>query len=90
MAKKELSRLSRQELLEVLLAQAEENRKLKKQLQEARDALTNRKIEVERAGTMAEAALRLNGVFEAADQAAQQYLENIIQRVTRESGAGNE
>lgn len=90
MTKKELSRLSRQELLEVLLAQAEENRKLKKQLQEARDALTNRKIEVERAGTMAEAALRLNGVFEAADQAAQQYLENIIQRVTRESGAGNE
>lgn len=84
MTEKELSRLSRQELLELLLAQAEENRKLKKQLQEARDALSDRKIAVERAGTMAEAALKLNGVFEAADKAARQYLENIIQRVTPE------
>ena len=33
---------------------------------------------------MAEAALRLNGVFEAADRAAQQYLENI-RRMAEES-----
>jgi len=36
---------------------------------------------------MAEAALRLNHVFEAADQAARQYLENI--RFLAENGSGN-
>ena len=39
MTEKELKHLSRAELLEMLLAQAEENRKLKKQLQAAQDAL---------------------------------------------------
>lgn len=77
MTDKELKRLSRVELLELLLAQMEENEKLSRQLQKAQIALENRKIEIENAGTMAEAALRLNGVFEAADQAAKQYLENI-------------
>ena len=32
---------------------------------------------MEKAGTLAEASLSLNGVFEAAEAAAQQYLENI-------------
>ena len=83
MTEKELRRLSRAELLEMLLAQTEENRQLKRELQEAREALTDRKIAIEEFGSMAEAALRLNGVFEAADQAVRQYLENM-ERVMRE------
>ena len=86
MTEKELRRLSRAELLELLLAQTEENEKLKKRLQAAEAALSDRKIIMEKAGTMAEAALKLNGVFEAADRAARQYLENIIRRVSPESG----
>lgn len=85
MTDKELKRLSRAELLELLLAQMEENEKLSRKLQEAETALENRRIEIEAAGTMAEAALRINGVFEAADQAAKQYLENI-KRVYQEGG----
>lgn len=77
MTDRELRRLSRAELLEMLLAQAEENRRLKKRLQAAEAALSDRKIAVREAGTMAEAALKLNGVFEAADRAARQYLENL-------------
>ena len=88
MTEKELKRLSRAELLELLLAQTEENEKLKKRLQAAEAALSDRKIIMEKAGTMAEAALKLNGVFEAADRAARQYLENIIRRVSPESGDG--
>lgn len=79
MTDKELRRLSRAELLEMLLVEIEKNQELKKQLQEAREALADRRIGIEQAGTMAEAALRLNGVFEAADRAAAQYLENIRQ-----------
>ena len=38
---------------------------------------TKREIELEKAGSIAEAALRLNGVFEMAQKAADQYLYNI-------------
>ena len=85
MTEKELKHLSRAELLEMLLAQAEENRKLKKQLQAAQDALSDRRIAISQAGSLAEAALQLNGVFEAADRAARQYLENV-QRLAWEIG----
>lgn len=77
MTDRELRRLSRAELLEMLIAQIEENEQLNQKLQEAQAALADRKIAIDQAGTLAEAALQLNGVFEAADQAARQYLENI-------------
>lgn len=77
MTDKELKRLSRTELLEMLLAQAEENEKLKVRLEEMQTRLDNRRIILEEAGSIAEAALQLNGVFQAAEAAAAQYLENI-------------
>lgn len=77
MTDKELRRLSRGELLEMLLAQIEKNEQLEQRLKEAENALADRRIVIEQAGTLAEAALKLNGVFEAADRAARQYLENI-------------
>lgn len=77
MTDKELRRMSRGELLEMLIAQIEENQRLKQELDQAQEALNNRLITMECAGSIAEAALRLNGVFEAADQAAKQYLESV-------------
>ncbi|MBM6775232.1 hypothetical protein [Olsenella profusa] len=77
MTDKELRHLSRAELLEMLLTQAEENEGLRRRLDEAEQALADRAIEIQRAGSLAEASLRLNKVFAAADQAAQQYLENV-------------
>ena len=77
MTEKELRRLSRRELLEMLIVQTTENERLKEELQQARKELSGRQLIQERAGSMAEASLRLNGVFEAADRAARQYLENI-------------
>ena len=77
MTDKELRRLSRGELLEMLIAQMEENQLLKQQLTEAQTQLNNRQIAIETSGSIAEAALKLNGVFQAAEEAAQQYIENI-------------
>lgn len=77
MTEKELKHLSRAELLELLLAQTEENEKLKQQLEQAQKQLADRRILVEESGTMAEAALKLNGVFDAVDKAVRQYLENV-------------
>ena len=50
---------------------------LKKELEGARAALKNRQIAIDEAGSIAMAALQLNGVFEAAQAASQQYIENI-------------
>ena len=77
MTYKELKRLSRSELLEMLIAQMKENEALQSRLELAEAQLNDRQIAVEKAGTLAEASLSLNGVFEAAEAAAQQYLENI-------------
>lgn len=77
MTDKELRRLSRGELLEMLIAQIEENQLLKQQLKDAQLQLDNRQIAIETSGSIAEAALKLNGVFQAAEEAAQQYIENI-------------
>lgn len=87
MTDKELRRLSRAELLEMLLAQTEENERLRERLDEAEAALNDHRIEIERAGSLAEASLRLNKVFTAADEAARQYLENV-QRMAREGRTG--
>lgn len=83
MTDKELQRLSRAELLEMLLAQTEENERLQAELDDAKRALEDRRIEASRAGSLAEASLKLNGVFEAADKAARQYVENV-QRLAAE------
>ena len=77
MTDKELRGLSRRELLELLVAREKENQQLRQELDDARAELNKRQIDVAKAGTMADAALLLNGIFDAADRAAQQYLENI-------------
>lgn len=79
MTEKELKRLSRSELLEMLIGQMEENEKLKIDLEQAQEQADSRQIAIDRAGCIAEAALALNGVFDAAQAAAAQYLENIQQ-----------
>ena len=86
MTDKELHKLSRKELLEMLLAQIQENEKLKEELRRAERQLSDRRLLQENAGSMAEAAMRLNAVFEAADRAAQQYLENV--RLSAEERTG--
>ncbi|MGM9545355.1 MAG: hypothetical protein ACI3VI_02135 [Vescimonas sp.] len=77
MTDKELKRLSRGELLEMLIQQSKELELLRKQLNAAQTALQNREIAITNAGSIAEAALQLNGVFTAAQDACQQYMENI-------------
>lgn len=74
---KELRRLSRADLLEMLIAQSEELRDVKERLKSAEAILASRVIEINTAGSIAEASLRLNGVFEAAQAACEQYMENI-------------
>ncbi len=84
MTDKELKRMSRAELLQMLITQVEENQSLQTRLEAAETQLKDRSLAVSETGTMAEAALSLNGVFQAADAAAQQYLDNIRQMQERQ------
>lgn len=77
MTDRELKKLRRADLLEILVAQSREIERLQQELEQAKQQAANRAIEIDHAGTLAEAALRLNEVFSGADAAAQQYLENI-------------
>lgn len=77
MTEKELRRLSRADLLEMLIDQSVELEQTRKKLAAAEEALASRVIEINSAGSIAEAALRLNGVFEAAQAACDQYVQNV-------------
>lgn len=74
---KSYKRLSRSELLELLIAESEKNESLQQQLKEAQEKLVDRELKQNNAGSIAEAALSLNGVFTAAEAACAQYIENI-------------
>ncbi len=80
MTDKELKKLSRSELLDMLIYQAEENKKLREELENARLELLKREIAIEKAGTLAEASMYMSGLFDSADRSAKIYLENIEQR----------
>ena len=80
MTPKELRRLSRRELLEMLIVQTRKVETLERQLAEANQKLNEKMIIIENSGSLADAVMQLNGVFEAAQNAAQQYLDNIRMR----------
>lgn len=75
MTDKELRKLRRDDLLQILINQQRQNDELSDELAKARAALEDRRIAIEQSGSVAEAAMKLNGVFEAAQAAADQYLE---------------
>lgn len=77
MTDRELKQLSRSELLEMLIGQMQENELLREQLRQAQAELDDRRIVLDRAGSLAEAALQLNDVFRAADRAAKQYVDSV-------------
>ena len=77
MTEKELKKLNRSELLEILVAQGEKIETLEQQLADAQKALQDRRIEISSCGSIAEAALKLNHIFEDAESAAAQYLESV-------------
>lgn len=77
MKTKDLKKLTRTELLEMLLHQVEENEELRRQVDELQAELDSRALVMQQSGSMAEAALKLNGVFDQAQQAADDYLRNL-------------
>lgn len=84
MTAKELKKLRRSDLLEMMLELRRENDALHAQVEELQRRLDDRRIVIADSGTLAEAALRLNGVFQAAQAACDQYMENMRIRMERQ------
>lgn len=83
----DLKKLNRIEMLEIMVEQETEIERLeaeladvKSKLSEANLKLENRRTQMEKAGSIAEAALKVSGVFEAAQQAADQYLTELKEK----------
>lgn len=77
MAKNDLKRMNREQLTELLLAERYRISELEDEVAALNAKLEAREIKKENAGSIAEACLALNGVFEATEAACRQYMENI-------------
>ena len=73
----ELRKLKRKELLEVILMQAKRIEKLELDLENAKTKINSKEIAIKESGSIAEAALKLSGIFEEAQKAADLYLLNV-------------
>ncbi len=77
MTDKELKRLGRAELIDIIYELQKQSEEKDAQMQKMQTALNERTLRMANAGSIAEAAISLNGVFEAAQAAAEQYLASI-------------
>lgn len=80
MTDKELRKLRRDDLLQILIRQQRQLDEQGAELERSAEALRQRSIAIGESGSIAEAALKLNGVFEAAQAAADQFLSEARAR----------
>lgn len=79
---KSLRKLSRKDLLEIILMQNKKIDNLEIELENTKKQLNDKNILIKESGSIAEAALKLNHIFELAQKAADEYLANV-KRVTK-------
>ncbi len=77
MTGKDLQKLTRQDLLELLLEAEKENDSLRAEVESLRAEVADKQLVISKVGSIAEASLLLNGVFTAAQAAADQYVMNV-------------
>lgn len=77
MADRELRRMHRAELIEIIYALKQSEDQLKAQNAALTAQLQDRQLRLESAGSIAQAALELNNVFTAAQAAADDYLHSV-------------
>lgn len=93
MTEKELKKLNRYQLLELLIAQTERAENLEAQMEALRNSDHDKDLQIAVLGSIADASLQLNGVFQAAQAAADMYLEAAklraeeIERLARDRAA---
>ena len=89
MTDKQLKRLNRSKLLQMLLEIERENETLRARNEELEAKMRKRELQLAESGSIAEAALKLSGIFEAAQQAADQYVYNVQRLTAQQQRGGN-
>ena len=77
MKEKKLMHMKRAELVEIIYQLQQNEEELRAEVSELKAQIKDRRIRIEESGSVAEAALRLSGIFEAAQKAADIYLEEL-------------
>ena len=84
---KELQKLKKRELLEIMLKQGEEIDRLRARVEELETEVAEKEAEMEKHefeiqkfGSIAEASLQVTNIFQEAEKAARIYLENLRRR----------
>ena len=77
MEQRSLKKLSRLELVDLLIEQTRRNVDLSNENQQLREQLNQRNLICSQAGSIAQASLEISGIFQAAQEAADLYLESI-------------
>jgi hypothetical protein len=84
MTDKELRKLSRLELLEILVAQSKQMEELQTELAIAQERLSTRELKINKAGSIAEAVISLSDVLESAEAAGRMYVDELEKLYERE------
>ncbi|MGI6071650.1 MAG: hypothetical protein ACOX75_01360 [Lachnospiraceae bacterium] len=82
---KDLKRLSRKELVEIIYQYQQSDKELRAENDALKSELEDRRIKIENAGSIADAAMELNNVFGASQGAADMYMEEM-RRAMEEAG----
>ena len=85
---KELLKMKKKDILEIMLRQGEEIDTLRARVAELEAQLEKREFELSKVGSIAQASLQVTNIFDEAEKAARIYLENIrrqyVKRTSRE------
>lgn len=84
MTDRELRRLGRAELVDIIYELQSRNQQCEAEIEKLQKALDDKILKIASAGSIAEAALKLSGIFEAAQAAADQYLVSLEARMGRD------
>ena len=84
MTDKEFKRLSRSQLIEIIYQLQLKQDELTADNEQLSKALADKRLRVRKAGNIAEAAMEIHNVMQAAQDAAEHYLEEIQLRVDDE------
>lgn len=77
MTDKELRHMSKGDLLEIIARYQEREQVQLQEIQQLKQQLEDRRIQIENAGSIADATLHIHHVFEAAQAAADQFVEEV-------------
>ena len=77
MRSKDCRHYSRRELIEIIYELERREERLERKLKKTKEKLKKRSMRMEQAGSLAEVAAVISGLFEAADETATMYLSGI-------------